>query len=315
MTQSADYTALFSEHRPHLLGLAYRITGSLGDAEDLVQDAFVRALERPPADKERSWAPWLRTVTARLAIDGLRRRHHAGYTGPFLPTPLDVNQMASLLADPRGDEQRFEHLESLSFGFMLALETLSAPARAVLVLRDALGYTGPETAEILEMTDENVRATLVRARRTMEALHQEGIVPTPLQHEAAVTLLTRFMHAAASGDVDAIVACLTDDVALVADGGGRYASPLRPLHGASAVQRFIVGVGSKGHGYAVALAEINGFPALLITAGGSKVKTAPPFTMLRIELDPASQRISAIHLVSAPDKVRHLSFPSLPVTP
>ena len=309
MSDTIDYARLFAEHRPRLWGLAYRMTGSASEAEDLVQETFARALERPPVDRERPWGPWLVTVATRLAIDALRRRQRRGYTGAFLPVPLDPDTMATLMPSRDGTE-RYETLDSLSFGFMLALESLSSTQRAVLVLRDALGYSGPETAAILAITPENVRTTLVRARRVMAEHRRTAASPDPLHHRRAVALLQRFMQAAATGDVDELVACLADDARLVADGGGRYLSPLRPLESPDHIVRFVLGVVAKATGFQSAWTELNGAPALLLRTEGAMLSRAPPRTAVRIELDAAGDRITEIHLLSNPEKIEHLPFPS-----
>ena len=131
---------LFAAHRRYLWSVCYRMTGDALDAEDLVQATFERALQRPPEVLGRPWRPWLTRVASNLAIDLLRRRSHAAYS----------------------------QLESARFAFLLALETLDPRARAVLILRDVLGYSGPETAEFLELTPGNVRVILHRARKQLE---------------------------------------------------------------------------------------------------------------------------------------------------
>lgn len=309
MPDTIDYAGLFAEHRRRLWGLTYRMTGSTSEAEDLVQETFARALERPPADRERPWGPWLVTVATRLAIDAFRRRQQRGYTGSFLPAPLDADTMAGLLPPVDAGADRYETLDSLSFGFMLALETLSATQRAVLVLRDALGFSGPETAAMLELSPENVRTTLGRARRVMAEHRRAAKLPDPLHHTRALALLQRFMQAAAAGDVDALVACLAEDARLVADGGGRYVSPLQPVTGADRIARFVLGIAAKATDFATAWTELNGEPAVLVCVGGSTVRRAPPRTAFRIELDAEGSRIAEVHLMSNPDKIEHLPFP------
>ncbi len=139
---STDYQALFSSHRDHLWGLCYRVTGNAADAEDLVQETFARALERPPADTSRPWRPWLATVATRLSIDALRRRRTRKYVGPWLPSAIETppGATAGELATTQVDaETRYGLRETVSLAFLVALEELTPAQRAALVLRDALG--------------------------------------------------------------------------------------------------------------------------------------------------------------------------------
>ena len=153
---TVDYHALFRSHREHLWGLCYRMTGSAADAEDLVQQTFERAIERPPPDTSRPWRPWLARVATRLAIDALRRRQARRYVGPWLPTALETptGESCGELASPEADaETRYGLRESVSLAFLRALEALTPAQRAIVLLRDVLGYSGPEAAELLEVVD------------------------------------------------------------------------------------------------------------------------------------------------------------------
>ena len=152
-------TADLARHMPglverrFLIGLCYRMTGSAADAEDVVQETFARALERPPARTDAPWRPWLVRVALNLAKDELRRRKRRGYKGPWLPEPIEDSEWIEPSHEPQSTAGRYELLESVSFAFLLALEALSPAQRAVLLLRDVFEYTGAETAEALDLSE------------------------------------------------------------------------------------------------------------------------------------------------------------------
>src|SRR5437016_2759892 len=155
-------SALFEEHRRFLWGLSYRMTGSAADADDVVQETFVRALVTPPARTDAPWRPWLAKVTLNLSRDVLRRRARDGYVGPWLPQPAPT---ACFEEEEQAPNARYDRLESVGFAFLLALEALGTRERAVLLLRDVFDYSVREAAELLEMTETNVKVTHHRARR------------------------------------------------------------------------------------------------------------------------------------------------------
>src|SRR5262245_27041878 len=177
MTISAQ---TFDEHRRFLWGVCYRMTGSAADAEDIVQDTFVRALEKPPADMEAPLRPWLVKVALNLSRDQLRRRRRREYFGPWLPSPvmteenspLDFNHPATQEISPVA---HYDLTESVTLAFLLALEALTPAQRAVLLLRDVFDYSTDETAAALEMTESNVKVTLHRARRIMDAYDKHRV--------------------------------------------------------------------------------------------------------------------------------------------
>jgi RNA polymerase sigma factor (sigma-70 family) len=162
----------FREHRGFLWGLSYRLVGDAADADELVQETFLRALTRPPRDLERPWRPWLTRVAVNLGRDLLRRRRRRRYDGPWLPAPVptDAAGLSGEPADPApGPDARYDRLESVTFAFLLALEALSPAQRAVLLLRDVFDYSVREAAEALLMSEANVKTTHLRARRVMES--------------------------------------------------------------------------------------------------------------------------------------------------
>jgi RNA polymerase sigma-70 factor, ECF subfamily len=306
-----DYQALFSAHREHLWGLCYRVTGSAADAEDLVQETFQRALEKPPADTERPWRPWLARVATRLAIDALRRRRTRRYVGAWLPSPVETppGSKAGEPASPEADaETRYGLRESVSFAFLRALEALPPLPRAALVLRDALGYSGPETAEILGVSAENARVILHRARKALAGYEARRRPPSAEEDAAHQHALQRFMTALVTGDVQQIAACLAEDARATADGAGQYRSALKSVQGRERVAKFLAGV--RKHGpppTAVAPCWLNARPGVVVCTTPRHPRDAPR-SCLTFDLDAAGQVVE-IHIVSAPDKLGALRFP------
>ena len=309
-----DYQALFAAHREHLWGLCYRVTGSAADAEDLVQETFQRALEKPPADTARPWRPWLARVATRLAIDALRRRRTRQYAGPWLPWPVETPPGAARgePASPEADaEARYGLRESVSFAFLRALEALAPMPRAALVLRDALGYSGPETAEILGVSPENARVLLHRARKALATYDERRRPPSPEVDAAHQAALQRFMAALVTGDVARVAACLAEDARMTSDGGGQYRAARKPVLGREKVARFFVGVLSHGGPPgAVELCWLNGRPGVVTHVPTQHPRDAPR-TCMTFDLD-ASGQLLDIHIVSAPEKLGAVRFPGLP---
>ena len=168
---SPDLAREYGAHRAFLWGLCYRLTGSAADAEDLVQETFVRALSHPPARTDEPWRPWLVRVALNLGRDLLRRRRRRRYVGPWLPSPIETEDVPPSF-EPAGDESpaaRYDLLESVSFAFLLALEALTPAQRAVLLLRDVFDYSVRETARALGFTEANVKTLHLRARRALAA--------------------------------------------------------------------------------------------------------------------------------------------------
>jgi len=163
---------IFRAHERFLWGLCYRMTGNAADADDLVQETFVRAWKQPPARTDEPWRPWLTRVAMNLSRDLLRRRRRRHYEGPWLPSPIETGDEASPPSYEPVDEQgnpaaRYDMLESVSFAFLLALEALTPAQRAVLLLRDVFDYSVREAADALGMSEPSVKTTHHRARRAM----------------------------------------------------------------------------------------------------------------------------------------------------
>jgi len=192
MSATIDYEALFAAERRFVWRLCYRMTGSAADADDVLQETFVRAIAQPPPRTDLAWRPWLVRVAVNLARDCLRRRRRAPYRGPWLPAPIDCGG-ADAPEPPayevgagaaRSTEGRYELMESVSYAFLLALEALTPAQRAVLLLRDVIDYDVRETALALGMSEANVKTTHHRARRAMAAYNGARCPPTPARQAA-----------------------------------------------------------------------------------------------------------------------------------
>jgi RNA polymerase sigma-70 factor (ECF subfamily) len=224
----------FAACRPRLLGIAYGLLGELTEAEDVVQDAWLRWNK---ADQEavRNAEPFLVTVTTRLALDRLRtaRARREVYVGPWLPEPL--------LTDLETPESKAIEAERLSLALLGALERLNPTERAVLVLRDVFDLEYAEIADILEKTPANVRQIAKRAR-------EHAGDPTrrrPVSEEERERLANAFLAASVSGDVEQIRALLAADAIMYTDGGGVVTAARKPIYGADKIARFLVGVQRK----------------------------------------------------------------------
>jgi len=316
MTQAlAAHADALEAQRHHLWGLCYRMTGNAADADDLVQETFVRAIERPPARTDQPWRPWLVRVAMNLSRDLLRRRRRSPYRGPWLPSPIETPDDEALPAyeipadSASPTEGRYELLESVSYAFLLALEALTPSQRAVLLLRDVFGYSVEETADALGMSNSNVKVTHHRARRAMTAYDRNRCVPTRDLQDRTRTALERFMVALASEDVSAMEALLADDVRSVSD-GGEFPAAHRPVVGRRRVMRLFFGLQRHlGPNVAATVRTVNGLPAVLIDFGRQQ-RGAPRGVML-FSVD-ADGRITAVHTVLASRKLNAVQFPFSP---
>lgn len=302
----------FRDHQRLLWGLCYRMTGCAADADDLVQDTFQRALERPPRDLERPWRPWLVRVAMNLSRDRLRQRRRRDYPGPWLPSPIEPPAYEIEREDAATTAGRYDLLESVSFAFLLALEQLSPQRRAVLLLGDVFDYSARETAEALGMSEANARTTLHRARKQMAAY--ERAAPDTAEARpggdlaaATRTMLTQLLATLASGDVAALARLLAADARLLSDGGGEFAAARNPVLGADKVARLLLGLANKGGWPRIDLRTLNGQPAVVGAFASPRPRIAPRF-VLRIELA-ADGRIREIHQVLASRKLTALSEP------
>jgi RNA polymerase sigma-70 factor (ECF subfamily) len=218
-----------AEIRPKLLAVAYRMLGSVADAEDAVQDAFLRYEQAAVHEPIVSRDGWLVKATTRLCIDRLRQaKRRESYHGPWLPEPVP-SHWEGAAAD------RLELAESLSMAFLVLLETLSPAERAAFLLREAFGYEFDEIATVLDKTPVNARQLMARARRRLDS-HEKRFEASPAH---ASQLAERFFTACQQGDRSAIESMLAADATYYSDGGGKVHAAPRPLHGTSYIARTI----------------------------------------------------------------------------
>lgn len=280
----ADVTP--DELRPLLFSLAYRMVGGVGDAEDLVQEAFLR-LHRSDAEVESPKA-FLTTVLTRLAIDHLRsaRVRREAYVGQWLPEPL--------VAAPAASEQ-LVHDETLTLAFLALLERLTPVERAVYVLHELFAYSHDEVAAVVGKNAANCRQILARARRHVDA-GRPRFEPSRERREA---LLARFLDAVGAGDVDALVGLLAADAISYADGGGKAPATPRPIHGAAKVARLWAKLGTERGPYALRPVDVNGQPGVVGLQEGRVVTV--------LTLDVAGDRVQTVWAVVNPDKLTRVS--------
>jgi len=278
----------FEQHRDRLVGAAYRITGSVADAEDIVQDAWLRWSRQDRSEVADPLAFLVRTVT-RLALDRLRRiaARHETYVGEWLPEPLETAR--SIEDDALG-------AEALSMAMVRVLESLSPLERAVFVLREAFDLPYAQIGEAIERSEATVRQLARRARAHVDANRPRFDTDPATRRQVT----ERFMAATETGDVAALMAVLAPGVTLIADSGGKVRAPLLPVLGADKVARFLSAVAERELPAArIELADLNGGPALVVTVGG--------VPQAAIELDVAGGQITTIYLVGNPDKLARMS--------
>jgi RNA polymerase sigma-70 factor (ECF subfamily) len=297
----SESEVLLEELRPGAIAVAYRMLGSVAEAEDVVQEALLRlhgALRR--GERIASPRAYLATVTTRLAIDALRsaRVRRESYVGDWLPEPLldsaEVLSSGSAAEDPA---RRAEMADSLSYAFLLLLESLTAEERAVLLLHDVFDYGYAEVAEVVGKSEANARQLAVRARRHVAA----GRPRFETSEERRRELGERFFAAVEEGDVEALESLLSRDVVLRGDGGGKVPALARALRGADRVRRALGAWARTGlqRRARTERRQINGQPGLVISAPDGGVVGA-----LSVEI--ADGRVIAVNSVVNPDKLRHL---------
>jgi RNA polymerase sigma-70 factor, ECF subfamily len=323
--------------RRHAFGVAYRMLGSVTEAEDVAQEALLRLTRQEQTIVEP--AAWITTVATRLSINVLNsaRARREAYVGPWLPEPL--------LEDPEpGPASRAELADSLSMAMLTLLERLTPVERAAYLLREAFGYEYAAIAEIIERSEVNARQLVTRARKHLEANRPRF----DADEAARDALLERFLAAAENGDLEALEEMLAEDAVLYADGGGKALAALEPLHGATPIARFMAGVAQVRRAigeFETRLVHVNGQPgrvlrapgdeqfgeaeriaagkalallksgelgakelaALMIGAYGRAVRTEGEVRVRDVlTVDVVDGRIQAVRIVRNPDKLAHL---------
>ncbi|MEO7716039.1 MAG: RNA polymerase sigma-70 factor [Capsulimonas sp.] len=280
----------FEQYRGLLFSIAYRMLGSVTDAEDMLQETFLR-WEGASEDDIRSPRAFLVTIVSRLCINHLQsaRVRREEYVGQWLPEPI--------VTDPASDPMENALLgESLSMAFLVLLERLTPAERAVFLLRDVFEYEYSEIASVLGQSEVNCRQILRRARKHVDAARPRF----PASPQKQVDLLERFLQAVGGGDLAGLVSVLSYDVVLHTDGGGKATAVPNLIHGADHVARAILGGTRKfaPANLAPRIAQINGEPGIVLYLDG---KPYSVFTM-----DAFEERIQTIYFVTNPEKISHL---------
>jgi RNA polymerase sigma-70 factor (TIGR02957 family) len=294
----ADETGA-ADYRPLLFSIAYGMTGSVGDAEDIVQDAFLGLTRaRQAGTTIADPKAYLATAVTRLAINHLKsaRVRRETYVGDWLPEPVVVP------ADEPGPAEHAELADSLSMAFLVLLEALSPVERAVFMLREVFGYGYPDVARITGKTEVNCRQIFARARQRIAsgARARDG-VPLPARRAEGKEFARRFFEAADGGDMDALLDMVAPDVVWHGDGGGKAQAAGKPLAGRQRVMRLLAGILRRGRllGTSLRLAWVNGQPGAVVYDPEGRVVTV-------VELDIADGLVQAIRAVVNPDKLGHV---------
>ncbi|HWK26658.1 MAG TPA: RNA polymerase sigma factor SigJ [Solirubrobacter sp.] len=276
----------FEAERPRLVRLAYGQLGSLAEAEDVVQEAWLR-LSRADSGSIRDLGAWLTTTVSRLALDTLRsaRVRREAYVGPWLPEPI--------VSEP-GPDERLAVDEDVSLALLVVLESLSAAERTAFVLHDVFGYAFDEVADVLDSSPGAARQHASRARRAVEARRPRFPVTPSRQRE----VVQAFGQATQDGDLDALLELLHPDVVFTSDGGGVVSAARTPLAGAERVARTLIGIARKSGVRGYRSVDINGLPGLL-SVSDDGVPTVVGFVV-------DGDRIVAIDVQRNPSKLRSL---------
>ena len=286
----------YEQLRPQLFSLAYRMLGTVADAEDVVQEAFLR-LERSrrQGTQIESQRRFLTTVATRLAIDELRsaRRRRESYFGPWLPEPLVT------ATEPDAAEVA-ELSDSLSVSFLVLLETLTPVERAVFLLREVFDYPYDEIAEIVNKSEANCRQILVRARKRID----QGKPRFKVDRESQRELASRFLGAFQNGELDELTSLLAADVVFYGDGGGKGQGLPRPVYGAERVGRLLRTARDRFRQIGARLepASINGEPGTLNFDADGRLINVFIFEI-------AEGQVQAVRSIINPDKLDHLAYP------
>ncbi len=292
MTDDLD---VFEAERAHLFGVAYRMLGSVAEAEDVLQDAFVRWSRRDATPT--SARAFLTTTVVRLCLDMKKsaRARRESYVGPWLPEPL-VASTQELEIEPDA-EARVARAESLHMAFLVLLETLTPLERATFLLREVFDQSFEEIAATLGTTEAACRKLFSRARAHVDE-GRPRFSASPAKKEA---LLSAFLAAAGAADTHALEQLLAEDVVLRSDGGGKVHAALKPIFGRDRTARFILGVSKKlGGDGRVELARVNGEPGVLLVDGGGQAIAA-------LVLAVRGESVTEIFLVTNPDKLARVA--------
>jgi len=289
----------FEEYRSLLFAIAYRMLGSAMEAEDIVQEAYLRYRATPPKSIA-TLKSFLTTIVHHLCIDHLKsaQARRENYVGPWLPEPIITGDGASLLSPLRQITDR----ESISMAFLVLLESLSPLERAVFLLREVFDYEYAEIAQITGRDEAACRQLFSRAKKHISE-HRPRFPASP---EAHAKMVSRFMEACIAGDLDGLMNMLAEDVTAWSDSGGKVSGAVRhPVQGRDQVARAIISLLSRApEGSTFELIEANGLPALLLRIQGQI------FSIVTLEVE--GDFIGTLRSVANPDKLAHLNLPPSP---
>lgn len=280
----------FDEHRSVLFGIAYRMLGSAADADDMVQETFIR-WRNTDESEVRSPRAFLSTVITRICLDRLKEAHatRVDYVGPWLPEPLLTETFEA------GAACAVEKAESISLAFLVLLESLTPLERAVHLLHDVFDYTHEEVSSIVGREAATCRKVLERARKDLVA-RRPRFAPSQEAHRA---LLSRFASAVVTGDATALESMLAKDACSFGDGGGKANAARKPIEGREAVARLYAGLARlMPPDTQITIREVNGWPALLVRAGGHTVAV--------VQLETDGETVYAIRSTLNPDKLARI---------
>ncbi|MFE9579031.1 RNA polymerase sigma-70 factor [Nocardia sp. NPDC006044] len=291
-----DGLGVFVTHRPRLFALAYRMLGAAGEAEDAVQETYLRwaAADR---SRIRSAEAWLTTVLVNLCRTWLvsARARRETYAGPWLPEPVSTER------GELGPLETVEERELVSFALLTALERLSPVERAVFVLREAFGYAHREIADMLTISEANSQQVYRRAGVRV----REGRARFDIPGEYAGELIKRFLKAARTGDIESLEQMLTADAVSIADGGGQLDTARRPVVGAKKVARYVSGLFRwEVPGMEIRVEQVNGAPAAVARVNGL------PVAVVAVEL--VEGAVATLRLVVNPEKLAYLARSTAP---
>ena len=280
---------VFDSNRPLLFSISYRMLGSVMEAEDMVQEAYLRW--QGTGEQVNSPSAYLSTVVTRLCIDRLRsarvRREH--YVGTWLPEPLLEEQAPEVAGTADLDG-------SLSMAFLVLLESLTPVERAVFLLREVFGYEYAEIASLVGKSEANCRQISRRARQSVEA-RRPRFESSPEQEKR---LMDGFLHASLDGDMEALLELLSDDVTLYSDGGGKTRAALNPIFGADNVARFLAGImGKIPPGFTVRKTRVNGRPGFVSYLADGSPQSVVTYDVLE-------GRVKTIRLLVNPEKLENV---------
>jgi RNA polymerase sigma-70 factor (ECF subfamily) len=283
----------FETYRSYLFSIAYRMLGSAMDAEDMVQETYLRYSTTPP-ETIHSLKAFLTTIITRLCMDQLQlaRRKREMYVGPWLPEPI-ITATTPETTDP---QERVDREETISLAFLMLLEQLQPFERAVFLLREVFEYEFAEIATMLGKSEAACRRSFSRSKKHLSE-HRPRFSPSSQTHRQ---LLTGYFQAVQNGEMTTLMNLLTEEVTLWADGGGKIkAAALRPIRGRDAVTRFSLGTRRfLPEGYRVEVKEVNGQPAVIIRAGSQAL------LVLTIEVE--AEHIQTVRIIANPEKLARI---------